>query len=84
MSVICNTEFKDPWRRISGGIWPQNGGGNLQFCKYLAVRYLVLTYDHSKRQWIMDRLVEPVLVMDEDDLDSEGCGPHFGAVVPQN
>ena len=48
------------------------------------VRYLVLTYDHSKRQWIMDRLVDPVLVMNEDDLDSEGCGPNFGAVVPQN
>ena len=48
------------------------------------IRYLLLTYDHSKRQWIMDRLVEPVLVMDKDDLDSEGCGPNFGAVVPQN
>ena len=48
------------------------------------IRYLLLTYDHSKRQLIMDRLVEPILVMDEDDFDSEGCGPNFGAVVPQN
>ena len=46
------------------------------------VRYLVLTYDHSKRPWIMDRLVDPVLVMDDDYLDAEGCGPNFEAVVP--
>ena len=46
------------------------------------VWYLVLTYDHSKRQWIMDRLVDPVLVMDDDYLDAEGCGPNFEAVVP--
>ena len=45
------------------------------------VRYLVLTYDHPKRQWIMDRLVDPVLVMNDDDLDAEGCGPNFEAVA---
>ena len=45
------------------------------------VRYLVLTHDHPKRQWIMDRLVDPVLVMDGNDLDAEGGGPNFEAVT---
>ena len=45
------------------------------------VRYLVLTYDHSKRPWIMDRLADPVLVLDDDYIDAEGCGPNFEAVA---
>ena len=40
------------------------------------VRYLVLTYDHPKREWIMNRLVDPVVVM---DFESEGCGHDFEA-----
>ena len=48
------------------------------------IRYLLLTYDHSKKQYIMDRLMEPVLIMDEDDFDSEGCRPDCATVVPQN
>ena len=45
------------------------------------IQYLLLTYDHSKKQYIMDRLMEPVLILDEDEFDSEGC--HRG-VIPQN
>ena len=40
------------------------------------VRYLVLTYDHPKREWIMNRLVDPVVVM---DFEAEGCGHDFEA-----
>ena len=40
------------------------------------VRYSVLTHDHPKREWIMNRLVDPVVVM---DFDAEGCGHDFEA-----
>ena len=45
------------------------------------IRYLLMKYDHSTKQHIMDSLMEPVLILDEDEFDSEGC--HRG-VIPQN
>ena len=45
------------------------------------IRYLQMKYDHSTKQHIMDSLMEPILTLDEDELDSEGC--HRG-VIPQN
>ena len=43
------------------------------------IRYLLMKYDHSTKQHIMDSLMEPVLILDEDE--SEGC--HRGS-TPQN
>ena len=34
------------------------------------VRYLLLTYNNDRREWIMDRLVDPVVVM---DIEAGGC-----------
>ena len=34
------------------------------------VRYLLLTYNNDRREWIMNRLVDPVVVM---DIEAEGC-----------
>ena len=43
------------------------------------IKYLLMKYDHSTQQHIMNSLMEPVLILDEDE--SEGC--HRG-VIPQN